>query len=257
MSAISSFDESDDSIIRNEVEDAVDSVRVSKTRKISYISLECYLCLTPDNPKKMISLAGNSKVRFREVAVFLKQIDEQQGANVDNINNSELRKDCCDKVEKEISPCYVCGETVNDPRMKRQIDDGFEVLAMEERLYFQGIKAGREVNESDRCCFCCQKRINGIVHEEACGNSMKMKIILQRIKQACIVCCGTKNHKDFSRTGRINMFIQTGMYVYFVRLRHTNYKKCKHCSRDRCVHWTGFENMFATSCWRKYHSVIV
>lgn len=214
MSSISGLDVSEDCLITGSgAENTVNRASAAKTRKISYIPVKCYLCATMDNPKRMTSLAGSSKNRFREVAYFFKQMEEHQALD---INTSKLCKECTEIVLKEINGCFICGEIVSDPRMKRSIiDDRFKVLAMEERSCFQGVSSKREPTEHDQSCFCCQKRIMGIIQEEASGNTMKMKVVLQRSKKACIVCLDTNNLKDFSRIGRINMFIQTG--VYFAR----------------------------------------
>lgn len=186
----------------------------SKKRKINYIPLACFLCGVTDNPKRMTSLAGPSKSRFREVTSHLVEIGEhQQNTDKPDINASKICIQCSDKVRKELSACFVCGEIVNDPRMKRSIANGrFTMLAMEERVCFQGVDAKREVEVSDQTCFCCQKRINGIIQEEESGNATKMKIVLQRSKTACIVCQESKDLQDFPRSGRIDMFIKTGKF---------------------------------------------
>lgn len=213
MSSISGIDVLEDCLITgSSAEDTVSSVNAEKKRKISYTPVKCYLCDTMDNPKRMTSLAGSSKNRFKEVAYFFKQMEEHQGPDLIDINTSKLCKDCTEIVQKEINGCFICGEIVSDPRMKRSINDGrYKVLAMEERLCFQGVSSKRDPTEHDISCFGCQKRIMGIIQEEASGNTMKMKVVLQRSKKACIVCLDTSNLQDFSRIGRINMFIQTGV----------------------------------------------
>lgn len=212
MPSINGIDVLDCLVTGSVEEDTVNSDNAAKTRKISYTPVKCYLCNTIDNPKRMTSLAGSSKIRFKEVAYFFKQMDEHQGSDTIDINTSKLCKDCTEIVLKELNGCFICGEIVSDPRMKTSINDGrYKALAMEERLCFQGVNSKREPTENDQSCFCCQKRIMAIIQEEASGNTMKMKVVLQRSKKTCIVCLDTNNLQDFSRFGRINMFIQTGM----------------------------------------------
>lgn len=147
------------------------------------------------------------KKRFREVVRFLKDMNEQE--ECDSIESGKLCEDCKLIVLKEITGCSVCGEIVKDARLASVIEEGWnKELAMEERVCFQGSASKREPNESDKSCFCCQKRIMDIIHEEQSGNTMKLKVVFRKSRIACIVCNNTDNLKDFNRIGR--MYIQTG-----------------------------------------------
>lgn len=130
------------------------------------------------------------------------------------VENSKLCSLCTKRVLKENNGCFVCGEVVTDARLIRPISDGrFKHLSTEERTSFQGNNSKREPTELDRCCLCCQTRILDVIQDEASGKSIKMKVVLQRSKKACIVCLETKDIKDLNRNARIKVFIQTGLFI--------------------------------------------
>lgn len=91
---VGSENDSEDCLIETEV--TLNGSGATKKRKICYTPIKCYLCDVMDNPKRMTSLAGSSKNRFREVAHIFKHNDEHD----DIIGMSKIYKGHCSKVEK-------------------------------------------------------------------------------------------------------------------------------------------------------------
>lgn len=85
-------------------------------------------------------------------------------------------------------------------------------LATLHRLNFRN--PPREIDEGDRLCSNCHKRILGIILEDSLGNNIHLKVVVQQHGYSCIICGEDMDTQvRLSIEARIKVFLRSEIYL--------------------------------------------